>query len=240
MLERTVSSAIKYRRSIRIFQKTKLDDEKVKGCIYNATLAPNSSNLQLWEFIQVTDSSYLKKLSKACMSQNAASTASQLVVIVTRKDLWGKRAKQNVQFLRDQFQNHPKKNKRIKTGLKYYTKIIPALYFDFLGIFGLIKYIIFQIIGIFTPIIRQVSNSNMRIVSHKSAGLAAQNFMISMAAIDYDTCPMEGFDSLMVKKILQLPRGAEINMIIACGEREEKGVYGPQFRVPFEIVYKYI
>jgi len=51
MLERTVSSAIKYRRSIRIFQKTKLDDEKVKGCIYNATLAPNSSNLQLWEFI---------------------------------------------------------------------------------------------------------------------------------------------------------------------------------------------
>ena len=80
----------------------------------------------------------------------------------------------------------------------------------------------------------------MRIVSHKSADLAAQNFMISMASIDYDTCPMEGFDSLMVKKILQLTRGAEINMIIACGEREEKGVYGPQFRVPFKIVYKYI
>ena len=31
----------------------------------------------------------------------------------------------------------------------------------------------------------------MRIVAHKSAGLAAQNFMISMAAIGYDTCPME-------------------------------------------------
>ena len=174
------------------------------------------------------------------MSQNAASTASQLVVIVTRKDLWGKRAKQNVQFLKDQFQNHPKKNKRIKTGLKYYTKIIPALYFDFLGIFGSIKYIIFQVIGLFTPIIRQVSNSNMRIVAHKSAGLAAQNFMISMAAIDYDTCPMEGFDSLMVKKTLGLPRGAEINMIISCGLRDEKGIYGTQFRIPFDKVYKYI
>jgi len=240
MVERTVSSAIKHRRSIRIFQKTKLDDEKVKGCIYNATLAPNSSNLQLWEFIHVTDSSYLKKLSKACLNQNAASTASQLVVIVVRKDLWNKRAKQNVQFLKNQFKNHPKKNKRIKTGLKYYTKIIPALYFDFLGIFGSIKYIIFQVIGLFTPIIRQVSNSNMRIVAHKSAGLAAQNFMISMAAIDYDTCPMEGFDSLMVKKTLGLPRGAEINMIISCGLRDEKGIYGTQFRIPFDKVYKYI
>ena len=240
MVERTVSSAIKHRRSIRIFQKTKLDDEKVKGCIYNATLAPNSSNLQLWEFIHVTDSSYLKKLSKACLNQNAASTASQLVVIVVRKDLWNKRAKQNVQFLKDQFKNHPKKHKRIKTGIKYYTKIIPALYFDFLGIFGSIKYIIFQVIGLFTPIIRQVSNSNMRIVAHKSAGLAAQNFMISMAAIDYDTCPMEGFDSLMVKKTLGLPRGAEINMIISCGLRDEKGIYGTQFRIPFDKVYKYI
>jgi nitroreductase len=30
----------------------------------------------------------------------------------------------------------------------------------------------------------------MRIVV-KSAALAAQNFMISMAAVNYDTCPME-------------------------------------------------
>jgi nitroreductase len=48
--------------------------------------------------------------------------------------------------------------------------------------------------------------------SPKSAALAAQNFMISMAAVI--TCPMEGFDSLRVKKILNLPAAAEINMII--------------------------
>jgi nitroreductase len=38
------------------------------------------------------------------------------------------------------------------------------------------------------------------IVAQKSAALAAQNFMISMAAVNYDTCPMEGFDSLRKKK----------------------------------------
>jgi nitroreductase len=80
----------------------------------------------------------------------------------------------------------------------------------------------------------------MRIVAHKSAGLAAQNFMISMAAIGYDTCPMEGSDTLKVKKILKLPRSAEINMVIGCGIRDEKGIYGPRFRVPFDEVYSEI
>ena len=101
----------------------------------------------------------------------------------------------------------------------------------------MLKYLIFQVIGLFRPIYRQARLSDMRIVAHKSAGLAAQNFMISMAAIGYDTCPMEGSDTLRVKQILNIPRSAEINMIIGCGIRNEKGIYGPRFRVPFNEVY---
>ena len=109
---------------------------------------------------------------------------------------------------------------------------------DFLGILGFVKYWVFQVVGLFRPIYRQARLSDMRIVAHKSAGLAAENFMISMAAIGYDTCPMEGSDTLRVKRILNLPRGAEINMVIGCGIRNpEKGIYGPRFRVPFEEVY---
>ena len=33
---------------------------------------------------------------------------------------------------------------------------------------------------------------------------------------------------------------AEINMIVSCGIRTEKGVYGERFRIPFEEVYKEI
>jgi hypothetical protein len=51
---------------------------------------------------------------------------------------------------------------------------------------------------------------------------------------------MEGSDTLRVKQILGLPRGSEINMIIGCGLRDEKGIYGPRFRVPFETVYKLV
>ena len=48
---------------------------------------------------------------------------------------------------------------------------------------------------------------------------------------------MEGFDSLRIKRLLHLPASAEITMVIACGLRDEKGVYGPRFRIPFEKVY---
>ena len=129
------------------------------------------------------------------------------------------------------------RKKRKKMATNYYKKVMPFTYFDFLGIFGFLKYTVFQIIGLFRPIYRQARLSDMRIVAHKSAGLAAQNFMISMAAINYDTCPMEGSDTLRVKKILYIPRGTEINMVIGCGIRDDKGIYGPRFRVPFEEVY---
>ena len=240
-MEKTVTEAIQYRRSVRVYKENiDLDDEKVRQCLRNASLAPTSSNLQLWEFYHVTDKTKLKALSKACFDQSAAKTAKQLVVIVARKDLWRKRANANLAFLKKGFGEKLKSEytTREKFALNYYGKIIPSIYMEFLGILGWLRYIIFQVIGLFRPIYKQVRNSDMRIVAHKSAGLAAQNFMISMASIGYDTCPMEGSDTGRVKKILELPRSAEINMIIACGVRDEKGVYGPRFRIPFAEVYK--
>jgi len=240
-MEKTVTEAITYRRSTRVYEDTPIDPEKVKQCLYNASLAPTSSNLQLWEFYHVTDKNTLVELAKACFDQSAARTAQQLVVVVVRKDLWRRRAKANLEFIgkaysKPDLSERDKKRKKMVTD--YYGKLIPFTYFDFLGILGWLKYLTFQVVGLFRPIYRQARSSDMRIVAHKSAGLAAQNFMISMAAIDYDTCPMEGSDTLRVKRILGLPRGAEINMVIGCGIRnQEKGIYGPRFRVPFEEVY---
>ena len=85
--------------------------------------------------------------------------------------------------------------------------------------------------------VHQVSEGDMRVVVHKSCGLIAQTFMLAMSDAGYDTCPMEGFDSRMVKCMLKLPRGTEINMIISCGMRLPEGVWGEWFRVPFDQVY---
>ncbi len=241
MTEKTVLEAIKYRRSVRVFKAdAPLESKKVKHCIEQAVLAPNSSNLQLWEFHHITQKEMLDAMVKACLGQNAAKTAQQMVVVVARRDLWRKRAQANVAHLKSSFGNKKETEytRREKFALNYYQKLIPTLYFDVLGIFGLLKYLVFKGVGLFRPIYKEVRRSDMRIVAHKSAALAAQNFMLAMAAMDYDTCPMEGSDTDRVKRILGLPWQAEINMVIGCGVREEHGIYGEQFRIPFEEVYR--
>lgn len=57
--------------------------------------------------------------------------------------------------------------------------------------------------------------------------------MISTAAEGYDPCPLEGFDSKRMKKLLEFPYGAGINMVVPCGIRDgEKGIWasGTAFR----------
>ena len=239
MTQKTVQDAIAYRRSVRVYDSNQsIDSEIVKECIRQATLAPTSSNLQLWEFYHVTQENTKEALAKACLNQNAARTATQFVVAVARKDKWKSRVKANLAFLNQQFdQQEIRDSKREKMAKNYYTKIIPTLYTDFLGILGVLKRFFATVQGISKPMYRQVMQSDLDIVAHKSTALAAQNFMISMAANNYDTCPMEGFDSKRVKAILGLPSAAMITMVISCGIRGKGGVYGPQFRVPFNEVY---
>ena len=244
MSEKTVSEAINYRRSVRVYDPEKpIQTSVVKKCIEQASLAPTSSNMQLWEFYHITNKKTIDKIAPLCFNQNAATTAQQLVVFITRKDLWKQRAKANLSHMDNTFgKDNPKseQSSREKFARNYYEKIMPFAYFDFLGIAGFFKYIMILITGLFKPIYREVRSSDMRVVAHKTCGLAAQTFMLSMAAEGYDTCPMEGSDTWRVKRLLNIPRSAEINMIVSCGIRKPEGVYGERFRVPFEDIYKEI
>ena len=239
----TFDEIVNYRRSVRHYKNIPIDSDIVKHCIEQATLAPNSSNMQLWEFYHVTNPEILKKLAVACLGQQAATTAQQMVVFVTRQDLHRKRAKEMLTLETQNVQkNSPseKQAKRIKTWNMYYGKVIPFLYSRFLGILGVFRKIMVNLIGLFRAITYQVSENDVRVVVHKTCALAAQTFMLAMANEKYDTCPMEGFDSRIVKNILDLPFGAEINMVVSCGIREENGVWGDRMRVPFEEVYQRI
>lgn len=241
MIQKTVSEAIHYRRAVRTYDADKpIDSNLVKTCIEQATLAPSSSNMQLWEFHHIVSPNVKSKIAEYSFNQSAAKTALELVVVVVRKDLWRKRIASNLGYLKSVYGNKPisEQTSREKFAKTYYTKLMPFTYFDFLGIFGWMKFLVFWFVGLFRPIYREARSKDIRVVAHKSAGLAAQTFMLSMAAYGYDTCPMEGIDSLRIKKLLNLPYGAEINMVIACGIRKPEGVYGDRFRVPFDEVYK--
>lgn len=224
---------VEARRSVRIFdQEEAFDYAIVEKAIQAAILSPNSSNLQLYQFIRVPETSKVKdQLAQLCMRQKAATTARELVVVITRRDLWKSRAEANYEFILNSRQNQSEK--KVKQVGNYYKNLIPKLFGKYPG-WTLIKKTIAWWVGLRRPMVREVSETDVRISVHKSAALASMTFMLSMKASGYDTCPMEGFDSKRVKKLLKLPTGSEICMIIGCGKGTPEGIYGPRFRVPFE------
>jgi nitroreductase len=109
-----------------------------------------------------------------------------------------------------------------------------------MGIRGFLKKCFVFFRGLKRPMVREVSGADVRVIAHKSVALAAQTFMLSMTAEGHDTCPVEGFDSVRIKKWMNLPHGAEINMIITCGKRLPEGIYNERFRLPLdEVVFEF-
>ena len=237
----TLQEILEHRRAVRKYDpQQKLDDERVRECLRLATLAPTSSNMQLWEAYHVTSGDKLKALATACLGQGSARSAQQIVVFVTRQDKYREHAREVLKAnIYEVNQNSPedKKAHRIKLQKTYYAKLMPFMYARFFGLLGLFRKLFMQLAGLFRPVTRQVTEADMRAVVHKSCALAAQTFMLAMSEQGYDTCPLEGFDSLRVKKALGLPHDCGINMVITCGVRVPEGVRGERFRLPFSEFY---
>ena len=236
MLSNQFQEIIDRRRSNRKFDPlVEVPYEVIKRSLERAILSPNSSNMQLWEFYWIKNKEEREKYTALCLGQYAAKTAKQIVVFVTRKDLWPQRAKWNYDRLKNAIKGEP--NKLEKRGLDYYGKLMPLAYLsDIFGVFAFIRRCMSFFMGLRKPFIRFGGKADQRITVHKSCALAAQTFMLSIAAEGFECCPMEGFDQVRVKKQLNLPRGAEINMIISVGKGTNDGVWGPRFRIPYEEV----
>lgn len=213
------------RRSVRVYTDEKVPDSVVNECIDMALLAPNSSNLQPWEFYYIKTPELKKQVDLICMNQPAARTAPVIIGCVARTKTWKKHAQQQL----DALEQNPQSP---KSALMYYKKIVPIAYsLGPLGIFGPFKKIAIFFAGLFkiTPRI-PTSESEMREWAVKSTALACENLMLAFSAAGYDTCPMEGFDQVRAKKLLKLPGDASVVMFISAGKRAPNGIYGPRIR----------
>lgn len=226
---------IKNRRSVRVYTNEKVPKEVMEQVLEWGLMAPNSSNLQPWEFYWVQNPKKKSEIVEACLNQLAAKTAQEIIVCVARLDKW--------KDTRDDMLRLLNKDEKIPASAKaYYEKIVPMVYSQGpLGIYGVTKKVMTSLIGIFRPIPREpTSRSDMRVWAVKSTALACQNIMMGFSAFGFDTCPMEGLDSRRVKRTLGLGRDAEIVMIISVGKRDKKGVYGARIRMPKEEFIKKI
>ena len=240
-LSASIQEIVLKRRSNRYYDETvQVPDEVIQRSLERAILSPNSSNMQLWEFYWIKSRDQLNTFVPLCLNQQTAKTAAHMVAFVTRRDKWKQRAQWHKKNIQDEIGNQAP-NKYQKRMLDYYTKLVPFAYSnDFLGLMGLLRSLVSNAIGIFRPMTRMGGVGSTNIVVHKSIALAAQTFMLSIAAEGYETCPMEGFDQVRVRKALGLPHGAEVSMIISVGKGTEKGIWGERMRVPYDEVVKVI
>src|SRR3712207_4099795 len=130
------------RRAVRLYDTEKtIDTERVRHCIELATLAPTSSNMQLWECYHVTDKNVISQLGKACLGQRSATTAQQMVVFVARQDRYKDHARKVLEANIENIEkNSPADRQAHRTKLveQYYGKLMPFQYSRFFGLWGLV------------------------------------------------------------------------------------------------------
>jgi len=224
------------RRSVRVFTDEKIPAQVVEQVLDWALMAPNSSNLQCWEFYWVKHPVKKAQLIEALFSQPAARTAQELIVAVAKLDTWKKNSQQMLKYFDESGEKVPASVR------SYYSKLVPVAYNQGpFGIFGPFKRLFMTIVGLMRPIPREPKSiADMRVWANKSTALASENIMLGFSAHGYDTCPMEGHDSARVKKILGLGSESDICMVISAGKRASNGVYGPRIRFPKEQFVKVI
>ena len=228
--------ALNKRRSVRKFTNAEVPEAVMKKCLKASLLAPNSSNLQPWEFYWIRNNEKKEEVIHACFSQNAAKTAKEIVIAVSRIDTW----KRNRNFIIEEYK---KQKKFIPIIDKYYNKLIPFVYYhDRFGIAGIVKRIIFifiNIFGYFKVVPRgPIYKHELFETVTKTTALACQNFMMALVSEGFDSCPMEGFDEKKIKKILKLNWACHVVMIFGIGKADEKGIYGERYRINEDLVIK--
>ena len=142
-----------------------------------AMLAPNSSNLQPWEFYVVRSPELKAKLAEACLGQNAATTANVLIPIIARTNTWKKNSLRNIEYWPEETMP-----KIVRT---YYSKVAPIHYNQGpLGALGLAKKAAGLIAGLKRAVPRgPYSISEMKAWAVKSTALAAENMKIGRAHV---------------------------------------------------------
>lgn len=214
--------ALQRRRSVRKYTSKPVPADIMAKILDAALIAPNSSNMQTWEFYWVRSPEKKEALVKACLGQNAARTAQELIVVVSDDSLWKRNSKELFKIF---------KERNEKRMMDYYGKVMPIAYgFRFLAP---AKWLFFNVMGLFRPMVRRPwSSRDISEVAIKSAALASENIMLAAAALGYDSCPMEGIDESRIKRLLKLKWRARVAMVISIGERAPDGIWGPQIRLP--------
>ena len=225
-------SALFQRRAIRGFEPVAIPVSTRELLLQSARQAPSSFNTQPYRLYWVESAAKRDAVAKLCMSQNAAKTASALVVAVA--DLGSLRSTSEMQAAWMRQSNFPERKIREYERTARIGRIIftPGP----LNLFGRLKEALFRLLHILVTMgMPPITRQDMFKWAGKSTALACENLMIAAEAVGLNTCPMEGFDGQRLARYLGLSQKyQEIVMVIAVGKKLPGYAVQPQWRRPLE------
>lgn len=222
-------SANANRRAIRDFDGRSLPDETVRELLEQAILAPSSINLQSYQLHWLRDPQIKTAVAEACNKQPGAMSAATLVVVTADLRYANASAEAMAQYVEatDQLDDKSKRYhldviKRAKRAFRVVPLVIwsplKALFSTFLPPLTLMP----------------LGPSGMRHWAARNSIFAAQTLLLAASARGVDSCPMEGFNAQKVAKLLKLPYGVVIPVVIALGYRSDHARVEPRWRRSFE------
>lgn len=202
-----------FRRAIRKFDTTPVPPEDVYALLAESALAPSSGNMQPYQFHWVREPALKASLALACNGQKAAASAADLIVVVADPALARHTAREQLAHVEDSALGVDSK--------AYYRRQI-GMFQKILGIGGSALWSpLLALVALLRPTLSLLPLGHLgsRQWAARNAIFAAQTLMLGAAAKGIDSCPMEGFSASKIARLLGLPRGAVIPLVIALGYR---------------------
>jgi len=231
-------SAIFQRRAIRAFDAVEIPAATRDLLLHSARQAPSSFNMQPYRLYWVESPAQRDAVAKLCLNQNAARTASALVVAVADIGSLQSTAQLQLAWMRESGFPEQKIREYVRTARIGRIIFMPGP----LNLFGILKKALFRLLNTFKSIgSPPVMRHEIFKWAGKSTALACQNLMIAAEVVGLNTCPMEVFDGQRLLRYLGLSRKRhEIVMVIAIGKKSSDHAPQPQWRRPIEVTVTFL
>jgi nitroreductase len=217
------------RRAIRDFDSTSLSDEDVRHVLEQALLAPSSGNLQPYQLHWIRDSTTKGAIAAACDGQRAAASAPVLLVVAASIRIASHTVATQLEYVETTALLDERSKRYHRRQLATFRRF---LRWGTLVLWTPLQAAVSAVAPAFTLL--PFGSTAARNWAARSAVYAAQTILLAAAARGLDSCPMEGFNAVKVARILGLPRGTVIPVVIALGRRRAEARIEPRWRRSFD------
>ncbi|TBN36161.1 nitroreductase family protein [Pseudomonas sp. BGI-2] len=220
-------AANRFRRTIRKFNSVPIPEDEVHALLAEAAFAPSSGDMQPYELHWIRAPALKASIATACNGQKAAASAADFIVVVANPALGLRTARAQLA--------HVESSLTLEQDSKaYYRKQVGM----FQKILGVGSSALWSPLVLLAALIRPtlslipIGHIGGRQWAARNAIFAAQTLMLAAAAKGIDSCPMEGFSASQVARLLRLPRGSVIPLVIALGYRADDARIEERWRYP--------